>query len=306
MSSGLMLDTTAAMYVAFGVFGIIDNGIVLIVIARTKALRDATNLLIANQSLIDLLASAFLLFLQVVPASIPSGKPRAADFVCEFWMSWYPFWALITASGGNLIVITIERFYAVTCPILYRQFISYKRVTLLALMPWVYGLVFNAHFFAWARVDGQICHLFEMPNIIIWKTIGIVTFILNFLGPSCTMAILYAIIAAKLRHQLRQHTTGINHREKARRNVIKTLFIVCACYILCWAPNDVYSLFCYIGGTLQFEGVIYDITVFMAFANMWINPIIYSFRYDKFRKGLRKLLCGRSSRRPSMVISSIY
>ncbi|XP_072163962.1 bombesin receptor subtype-3-like [Diadema setosum] len=298
-----LFDPTTTMYVAFGVFGVLDNGLVLIVIARVKDLQDATNLLIANQSLIDLLTALFLLAIPLTSGTFPTNNPLLDRLMCKVWLTWYPFWALIAASGANLVVITVERFYAISHPIRYRQSVGVKRIPLLASVPWIYGIASDAHVFLWATVKERTC-VIDMSNAVISQAVGIATFVFNFLGPSCSMAVLYALIAKKLRHKLREQSTGANLRERARQNVLKTLFVVCACYELCWAPNDIYSLLHSLTGLVKFDlGIIHSFTIILAFANIWINPIIYSFRYEKFRKHLKILLCRRFV--PKMPVVSV-
>ncbi|KAJ8033316.1 Cholecystokinin receptor [Holothuria leucospilota] len=85
-------------------------------------------------------------------------------------------------------------------------------------------------------------------------------------------------------------------RQRVRSNVIKTLFLVAFVYIICWTPNQVifllYNLSLY---DLDFNGAVYISGVSLAFCNMWINPFIYTFKYRKFQKGLRKVFCLGSS-----------
>ncbi|XP_072163965.1 5-hydroxytryptamine receptor 1D-like [Diadema setosum] len=171
-------------------------------------MHNATNFLIVNQSLIDLLTSLLLVAYQITPASPPNGGLGLKAVFCAFWVSKYPFWSLIMASGANLVVITCERFYAISYPLRFHTLVRFKHVATLAAVPWMYALIFNIYIIAWSGVEG----------------VG------------------------------------------------------------------------------NYEGLAYEITVLMAFGNMWINPVIYAFRYKKFQKAFRRLFIKGSPQK----VPSVY
>ena len=77
--------------------------------------------------------------------------------------------------------------------------------------------------------------------------------------------------------------------EKAKRNVIKTLAIVTACYFICWMPNKIFIVMRLMGAISTF-GAFFRATLILAFINCCINPIIYIGKYEAFRTGLSMLL----------------
>ncbi|KAI0237326.1 hypothetical protein LSAT2_012187 [Lamellibrachia satsuma] len=83
--------------------------------------------------------------------------------------------------------------------------------------------------------------------------------------------------------------------EKLKRNTLKTLAIVTACYFICWTPNKVYIIL-YMMGQITMFGHVYQATVILVFTNTCINPIIYIAKYDAFKTGLTMLLrCRRQN-----------
>lgn len=74
-----------------------------------------------------------------------------------------------------------------------------------------------------------------------------------------------------------------------RRNVTVTLFIMFLVYVICWTPNQFTFLQFNLGGPLDFNGVWYHFTVFMAFLNTCINPFIYALKHKQFQKGLKEI-----------------
>ena len=90
-------------------------------------------------------------------------------------------------------------------------------------------------------------------------------------------------------------TTQQDLNEKAKRNVIKTLAIVTACYFICWMPNKLYVIL-YMMGQITTFGHGYQTTVILMFINICINPIIYIAKYDAFKTGVAMLFrCRRQN-----------
>ena len=77
--------------------------------------------------------------------------------------------------------------------------------------------------------------------------------------------------------------------ERAKRNVVKTLAIVTACYFLCWMPNKIYIIL-YLTGIVHTFTRVYAFTVILAFINGCINPMIYIGKCNAFKTGL-SMLC---------------
>ncbi|XP_071506700.1 galanin receptor 2b-like [Diadema antillarum] len=286
---------TFIIYSCFGVIGIIGNGVVLFVIARVKELRDTTNLLIANQSLIDFTSSLLLLALFVAPLPpLPKDHQLLARFLCGFWYTQYPFWASFPASGTNLMILTAERYLAVVYPIHYRNKMRPRIAVFIFVLPWMCGFLYMSYLPFLTNVDGNICFQFLWPSEAMQPAVGICTFILFFFLPFAIMTAMYIHIVKILRgrndilavkdagavHQVR------DYREVARRNMVKTMLILCISYGVCWAPNHIIYLFYCLGGDVDFNGVIYYVTVCVAFINIWTNPFIYTLQYRKFQRGL--------------------
>ena len=79
------------------------------------------NILIVNQSAIDLGASFFTLLTAVVEVDGTRMSPDSAydQFVCRIWLTRTPLWALLNTSTYGILIIAVERYIAVICPIWY-------------------------------------------------------------------------------------------------------------------------------------------------------------------------------------------
>ncbi|KAJ8043281.1 Octopamine receptor beta-2R [Holothuria leucospilota] len=78
-------------------------------------------------------------------------------------------------------------------------------------------------------------------------------------------------------------------RERARRNVLTTMFLVSLTYAVCWTPNQIIYFYYNLVSQTDFTGSFYLFTVILAGTNVCVNPIIYAFKYRKFQQGLRQV-----------------
>ncbi|XP_054749956.1 galanin receptor type 1-like [Lytechinus pictus] len=300
-----ILTTT---YIVFAILGMVGNGLVLIVIARIKDLQDVTNLFIANQSLIDFTASFFLLFGFVIPVpALPKDRPTLSSFICSFWYTKYPFWSMIVASCLNVAVITLERYIAVFFPIYYRvSKISGKTISI-TFIPWICGFLFQIILLSFSKVENGQCFEFLWPDEATKIGICLTTYLLEFLIPVGTMIFVYARIFYQLRRKSDPFSQpanssslgenegkaigriNVDYRIKARKNTIKTLVTVSTCFVICLSLNQHIYLAYGFGMDLNFAGSMYITSVVMAFGNIWINPLVYTFQYQRFQRGIQKL-----------------
>lgn len=79
-----------------------------------------------------------------------------------------------------------------------------------------------------------------------------------------------------------------HRKDRVRLNILKTLFLVTILFFLCWAPAMVQFLIFNLGGLVHPRGTAYRLCANLVFVNIWINPVIYAFKYRKFQKGLKK------------------
>ena len=81
----------------------------------------AMNILIVNQSIIDMCTSFVMLLTAVVEVD---GTRMSRDsfydqFVCRIWLTRLPLWALMVTSTYGIIMIAFERYFAVIYPVWY-------------------------------------------------------------------------------------------------------------------------------------------------------------------------------------------
>ncbi|XP_041485810.1 cholecystokinin receptor-like [Lytechinus variegatus] len=268
---------STVVYSFLGSVGVVGNSLVLIVLISVKQLRNITNLFIINQSILDMIASLFLFANYIAPPLPLPDREWSGRFVCSIWNSGYLFWGTIISSTYNLVMLSIERYLAVIHPVVYRSKFSYRLAAAVVVSPWIIGFGYEVHWAAVNRYDDGQCNIYYASTVV-QKFTGCLTFTVEFLLPIAVMAFVYINIGKSLRQRIADinHSTTMpsataestvnngnnaddqsaapNYREKARKNVIKTLLIVCVTYAVCWAPNQVTYLYFNLGGALDFNG----------------------------------------------------
>ena len=308
-------------YIVIGIVGALGNGFVIIVMVSSKEVRrKIPNILIIHQSIIDAFTSVLLI---LTSANTYDNKGDhyglIGEFYCRIWAMKVPLWSAFMVSTYNLLVLTIERYIEIVHPLFHK--VSFGRAHLFTLMVlvWIIGFAYN--FLLTGLTSGTTsgsCDLMtNWPNDFARKATGVLTFVLQYFVPLLVMIFCYSSIAWILKTKAMKVVpiSSINNlntansttqsqnpnvvmrttlMSKARRNVIKTLFIVCLCFIACWTWNQVFFLLYNTGYEVSFSSGLYHFTVYAAFINSCVNPFIYIVQLTSFRNAV-KLLFGCST-----------
>ena len=300
-----------------GIFGILGNGLVCFVIYRVKDMHSLTNTLIFNQAVIDFISCLFMLVHSNVPnpSSIPQGL--AGKFYCQLWNAPVLLFCLLVASTFNLIVITLERYFAIIYPFRYLKLFTRRKSMFLIAGVWIVAFAYKLNDMArYDQQDGQC-----ITKAVSWKIIlGVIQFAIQYFLPLTVMMIAYGHIMIMLRNNERRiaQTIGIQHNghgpspgagnqggghdatmrrfetldkglRRARRNTFKTLLLVYVAFLICWTPNQIIFFLWNLGLPVDNSSTVYRMTVIMASSNSAVNFIIYGLKYRQFRQGVRRL-----------------
>ena len=133
---------TKIVYGTIAGLGIIDNLIVIVVISNSLKMRKSfTNILILNQSSIDMIASMFSMISTMTRSPVSNLSGISGELYCRFWLSDLPLWTSVISSSYALIVLTVERYVAIVHPIFHHNAFSRNKVFLMAGSSWIPGIV---------------------------------------------------------------------------------------------------------------------------------------------------------------------
>ncbi|XP_071807806.1 somatostatin receptor type 5-like [Asterias amurensis] len=288
-----------------GIVGILGNGLVCFVIFKVRTMQTRTNAFIFHQAVIDLLGSTMNVLRNeiVLPDTIPSNA--LGRFTCQFWVSNYSLFYFFILSTFNLLVLTMERYFAIVYPFKYQAaFTTWPRlkVSMSMAMCWIFNTILMSYTLLIYKEENGKCVQNLIPGA---NIIGVIVAVLQYVVPVAVMLFAYIRISVEMKRGAArvgpapaQHLPGGANAPdmaesllRARRNTFKMLLIVFITFLICWTPNQVIFLMFNLGIDIQFNGWFFFITVAMVASNSCVNPMIYAFKYRQFRNGLRQIFC---------------
>ena len=297
--------------IIIGLFGMIGNSLVCLVIHRNREMHTLTNGLIFNQAVIDFMSCLFIFLHSNIPNVQTVSAGVGGHLFCQLWNTPIALFALLVASTFNLVVITLERYVAIIFPFIYIKLFNRRKNIILICCIWVCALTYKLVDMTRYDVRNNQC----ITRDISWqKALGIIQFSVQYFLPISVMLFAYGHIIITLSNNPLNRTTRLpksrnstsntsanssstttNHEslhdglKRARRNTVKTLLLVAVAFGICWTPNQFMFLFYNLGFGIVYGTTGYRITVILAQSNSAINFLVYGFKYRQFRRGLRRL-----------------
>lgn len=279
--------------------GLTGNTAVIYMILKAPKMKTVTNMFILN------LAIADDLFTLVLPINI-------AEHLLHHW----PFGELlckvilsidhynIFSSIYFLTVMSIDRYLVVLATVRSRRlpYRTYRAAKIISACVWVLVILIVVPFTVFASVyvgpsDGRkSCLLsFPQPEGLWFKASRIYTLILGFAIPVSTICVLYTMMLYRLRNlRLNSNAKAL---DKAKKKVTVMVVIVLAVCLFCWTPfhlSTIVALTTDLKTTPLLISISYFITS-LSYANSCLNPFLYPFLDDSFRKAFKKMLECRPS-----------
>lgn len=281
-----------AIYLIISIVGILGNGLVILVITRSRTIQHTfTSLYIIHQSVVDLVTGIVLGLssLTVRNYDLSQVPPFLSDLFCRVWLSRSLLWCTLTTSTYSLIAITAERYMKIVFPIKHRTHFSRRVQGVTILISWFIGLVLNVSNNAAtsAVVNGRCFPMINWYSVLAQKISGILSICILFILPILTFIIMYGHII----YILYNPRMPANNRQPTTKKTIKLLCCVVVCFFVCWVLNSMLFLLFNLGMWLDFDSALYHVSTIMVFLNSCINPVIYAAHYKPFRQNFKAMFC---------------
>ncbi|XP_012269033.1 allatostatin-A receptor-like isoform X2 [Athalia rosae] len=272
-----------------GIVGLVGNFLVVIVVAANPGMRSTTNLLIINLAIADLL---FVIF--CVPFT-------ATDYVLPFW----PFgnlWCKVVqyliivtacASVYTLVLMSLDRYLAVVHPIASMSVRTEAHAFFAICIAWAVILITSIPVLIMHGEDPYnstteqltACRFLPQFN---WPLFQVTFFLTSYIIPLTLICGLYVCMLLRLWRGA--HVSAESRRGK--RRVTRLVLVVVGVFAICWCPIQlilvIKSLDLY---PMSAAAVMVQIVSHvLAYMNSCVNPILYAFLSDNFRKAFRKVI----------------
>ncbi|XP_041047616.1 galanin receptor type 1b [Carcharodon carcharias] len=282
--------------IAFGLIfllGMVGNTLVIIVLGRTKSRRSrsTTNTFILNLSIADLSFLLFCVPFQATIYSLPEWIFGA--FLCK--LVHYFFTVTLLVSIFTLVTMSVDRYIAVVHskrpPCIRNKRNASVAVagiwllSLLAAVPIAHHqtLVTGYH---WAPNCSFCWEVWEEGSL--KRVYKVTILIIGYLLPLLLICCCYAKVLFHLHKKVRNMS---KKSKRSKKKTAQTIMLVIAVFLLSWLPHHIITMWVEFGNFPLTEAsfAFRIISHCMAYGNSCINPIIYAFLSENFRKACHQV-----------------
>ena len=288
------------LYAASIVFGLVGNSIAIYFAVTKKAGNRITNMLILNLAIADLLVTIFpmpvnLLYLHVGPRWI---KGTFGEISCKIVR--FSCQVSIPASISIVMVVSIDRFFAVVYPMKARAF--RLKIKMMTLAAWVCSAAYAIPYgisFGKPEQDGTYnCSPWFPPlnNLTSFQIYFLITFVFFYCTPLLILMVLYTLMSRKLwKRRIPGNVTEERHKssEQEKRRVIIALISITVVFAVFWFPAHVMHYITFFRKTdvypkvpMEIECLFYWIGDF----NSCVNPCLYVLLSRGYRRYMLQIL----------------
>ncbi|XP_026781739.1 trace amine-associated receptor 13c-like [Pangasianodon hypophthalmus] len=286
----ILLYVCSAAVVLLTVCG---NLLVIISVCYFRQLHTPTNMLVLSLAVSDFLVGLFVMpfhFTWLIESCWIFGHIFCILFN---FMSFQ----LTSVSVGNVVLIALDRYMALSNPFLYLKDVTSTIVHTLICLSWVFSFVYNFVFF---YVNGNFTDLSLCPGECLVSALDEVCSLIDLMFiiviPCGLMLILYFqvfVIARRhanairdLNQNMKNVSKNVSDAMKSERKAAKVLGILVFVFLACLVPYYVCTL---ISNTASSSIMINNILI-LFYLNSSINPVIYALFYSWFQKCTKMIL----------------
>ncbi|XP_023147441.2 trace amine-associated receptor 13c-like [Amphiprion ocellaris] len=292
-SSRLQLEASF-IYVLLSCISVLTvalNLLVIISISHFRQLHTPTNLLLLSLAISDLLVGLLQMPVEIL---VLANCWLLGDVACV--AAIFLAFLLISASVGNMVLISVDRYVAVCEPMFYSSRISVRRVQLSVCLCWVLSAVHSGWLLRDKLTEPSRFHSCRGECLVVVNYAdGVVDLVVTFFGPFLVIVVLYMrvfVVAVSQARAVRRHAvalqrSGTTTAKKSELKAARTLGVVLLVFLLCSCPYYCFSVAAE-HNVLAAETVV--VQVWLIYLNSCLNPVIYAFFYPWFRKSVRHIV----------------
>ncbi|KAG5856943.1 galanin receptor type 1 [Anguilla anguilla] len=305
---GIGIDNFITL-VIFGLIftlGVLGNSMVITVLARSKPgkPRSTTNIFILNLSIADLSYLLFCIPFQSTVYILPTWVLGA--FICKF--IHYFFTVSMLVSIFTLSAMSVDRYIAIVHSRKSSSIRVAKHALIGVVVIWILSFAMAApvaYYKGIVRGDNGTYCWEEWPDLNQKKVYVVCTFVFGYVLPLLLISFCYAKVLNHLHKKLRNLS---KKSEASKKKTAQTVLVVVVVFCLSWLPHHVVHLWAEFGTfPLNQASFVFRVVAHcLAYSNSSVNPIIYAFLSENFRKAYKQVFkCQLSNESPLNDIKEI-
>ncbi|XP_077430921.1 C-C chemokine receptor type 1 [Vanacampus margaritifer] len=282
-----------AVYCIFFLLGLFGNSLVVWVMVCGVRLCNMTDVCLLNLAIADLLLVGSLPFL----AYQVRDQWIFGDAMCKVFLGVYRI--VFYAGIFFIMIMSIDRYLAIVHAVYALRVRTRSFGIIVAVVTWLVGFLASFPELIYLKqlpdhMNSTFCFpVYPTPALDnsdarFWRLFGL--FKMNILGLCIPMVIMFFCYSQIIRRLLAS--------QSSRRQTIHLVVIVVAVFFVCWVPYNVASLFkalelLHVYTECESSKVIrsaLQITEVVAYLHSCLNPVLYVFVGQKFRRNLLRLI----------------
>ncbi|XP_022251908.1 allatostatin-A receptor-like [Limulus polyphemus] len=292
------------LFGAIVVIGLIGNSFVVIVVWFNHQMRSTTNLLIINLAIADLLFIIFCVPFTGWDYSLPYWP--FGDIWCRIVQ--YLVFVCAYASIYTLVLMSLDRFMAVVHPITSMSIRTERNAYIAIAITWSCILIacvplLEAHGlmnYMYRQMEHSTCGFLAMKGYN-YAAFQISFFLSSYVIPLVLIFVLYMLMLKRLWFHVTPGGKISAESQKSKKRVTRMVVVVVLIFAICWCPIQIVlvlkSLDKYEHNT---STIAFQVSShILAYMNSCVNPILYAFLSENFRKAFHKIIsCNPRQKRP--------
>lgn len=282
---------TQILYAIVCVVGLFGNSLVIYVVVRFSKMQTVTNMYIVNLAVAD---ECFLIGIPFLITTMALQLWPFGNIMCKIYMTTTSINQF--TSSIFLTIMSADRYVAVCHPISAPKLRTPLISKVISITAWTASAFLMIPVFMYASImnndNVNSCNIIwpEMENLSGQTAFTLYSFILGFAIPLVLIFCFYVLVIKKLR------TVGPKNKskekKKSHRKVTKLVLTVITVYVVCWLPYWITQVALIYTPPKQCQSH-FVITVFLlvgilSYSNSAMNPILYAFLSDNFKKSFLK------------------
>lgn len=208
----------------------------------------------------------------------------------------YLSFVITSASVGDMVLISVDRYVAICDPLHYTTRITGKRVKLCIWLCWFFSVLYNSLF-----IKNGLYHpekynsCYGKCTIVVNPHEGTIDIVLTFIVPVTVIIFLYIkvfAVAVSQARAMRSHITAVTLQlsvtlstKKSELKAAGTLGVLVVVFLICFCPYYCVSL----AGSNTLNTSSASFVIYLFYFNSCLNPVIYAFFYPWFRKAVKHI-----------------
>ncbi|XP_061450067.1 galanin receptor type 1-like [Rhineura floridana] len=290
---------TVIVPVLFGfifLLGMVGNTLVLVVLGRLRPSgrpsRSATNIFILNLSIADFSFLVFCVPFQATIYSLPEWIFGA--FFCK-WVHYLVMTTMLV-SIFTLVAMSVDRYIAVVHAKRSVCIRSKRNATLGVGVIWLLSLLIAIPVAQHQALmsghpqapNSSFCWEYWADNLAAKQFYKVTILLVGYLLPLMLITCCYA----KVLYHLHKKVKNISRKsERSKRKTAQTVLLVVAVFLISWLPHHIITMWAEFG-QFPLNNISFTFRIIshcLAYGNSCINPIIYAFLSENFRKACQQV-----------------